>query len=184
MKSMRSKQEIEKDYAKIINFVIKDMKLRHRHDELFDIGMIGFVEGLNTFDESKGFQYITYLYDCIKNEISHFLAYEQREKRKCELISLNTIINDNTELQDLIGYDTDYLKDNYVDELMDTINDRMSFMTKKEQLVFNHLYGLNGYDELTPKEITKKYGFSRQSIYQIKKITLNKLRYILYKYKK
>ena len=35
---------------------------------------------------------------------------------------------------------------------------------------------------MTPKEITQKYGFSRQSIYQIKKITLNKLRYILYKY--
>lgn len=184
MKLTKSKQEIEKEYDKIINFVINNMHLGYRRDDLFDIGMIGFVQGLNTFDENKGFQYITYLYDCIKNEIIRFLKHERRSKRQCELISLNTLINDSAELQDFIGYEVDYLKDNYEKELLRTISDRMSFMTKKEQIVFSHLYGLNGYKEMTPKEITKKYGFSRQSIYQIKKLTLNKLRYVLCKYKK
>ncbi len=182
MKLMKSKKEIIKDYEKIINFTINKMKLGYRRDELFDIGMIGFVQGINTFDETKGYQYISYLYDCIKNEIAHHLQYESRKKRNFETISLNTIINGDTELQDLLGYETDYSEDNYMNELMDVINDRMSFMTRKEQLVFNHLYGINGYDEMTPKEITEKYGFSRQSIYQIKKITLNKLRYILHRY--
>ena len=181
---MKSKQEIIKDYEKIINFTINKMRLGYRRNELFDIGMVGFVRGINTFDETKGYQYMSYLYDCIKNEIGHYLQYENRKKRCFETISLNTIIKGDTELQDLLGYQTNYLEDNYVDELMETINDRISFMTKKEQLVFNHLYGLNGYDELTTGEITEKYGFSRQSIYQIKKRTLNKLRNILYKYQK
>lgn len=184
MKSDNLKEKAIKDFDKIVKFVIKDMKLGHRYDELYDIGLIGFVNGINNYDETKGYKYITFLYDCIRNEILHYLIYEKRKKRDGEVISLNTKIKGNTELQDLLGYETDYIKDNYEDELLDTINDRMSFMTLKEQLVFNHLYGLNGYKELTPKEITKKYGFSRQSIYQIKKITLNKLRYILNKYKK
>ncbi len=176
MRSEDSKEKIIKDYDKIINFVIRSMKLGHKHDELFDIGMIGFVNGINTFDPNKGYKYISYLYDCIKNEILHQLQYDKRKKRECSIVSLNTKISRDTELQDMIGYDTDYLQDNYIDELMQTINDRMSFMTRKEQLVFNHLYGLNGYDELTPKQITEKYGFSRQSIYQIRKVTLRKLK--------
>lgn len=180
MKLDSSKEKIIKDYDKIINFTINKMKLGYRRDELFDIGMIGFVQGINTYDETKGYQYISYLYDCIKNEILHHLLYESRKKRNFETVSLNTMISDDTELQDLLGYETDYSEDNYKDELIQTINDRMSFMTTKEQLVFNHLYGLNGYDELTSKQITEKYGFSRQSIYQIKRITLNKLRHALH----
>ena len=131
MKTQNSKEQIINDYEKIVKFVIKDMNLGHRFDELYDVGIIGFVNGINSYDETKGYKYITYLYDCIKNEILQYIQYQNREKRKAETISLNTIIYGNVELQDLIGYETDYIQENYEDELLDTINDRMSFMTKK-----------------------------------------------------
>ena len=174
--------EIINDYEKIVKFVIKDMKLGHRYDELYDVGIIGFVRGINTFDEGKGFQYITYLYDCIKNEILHYIHYERSKKRDGEVISLNTIIKGDTELQDLIGYETDYEQNAYVDEMIMVIEKRSEDFTKKQKIVFNHLFGFNGCEQLSTKEISKKYGFSRQSVYQIKKIIIRMLRHTLSNY--
>jgi len=179
---MNSKEQIIQDYEKIINFVIKKMNLQYKREEIFDIGMIGFVNGINTFDENKGFKYSTYLYQCVKNEILKYLKLQNYKKRKAEIISYNTIINDDTELIDLLGYDTNYDQNAYINEMVNEILKRLNNLTEKQQLIFYHLYGLNGFKEMSSKEIEKKYGFSRQSVNQIKKRTLNKLRFILNKY--
>lgn len=179
---MKSKEEIIKDYDKIINYVIKKMKLGYRHDEIFDIGMIGFVNGLNNFDESKGYTIVNYLYHCIKNEICKYLHLESMPKRTAEVISYNTMISEDTELLEILGYDIDYEQNLYIDDMLKEISNRLRELTKKQRLIFNHLYGLNGYDQMTSREIQDKYGFSRSSICLIKKRTLNKLKFILQKY--
>lgn len=182
MKTNSSKEQIIKDYDKIVKYVIKDMKLGYKFDELFDVGVIGFVRGINAYDENKGFTYITFLYDCIKYEITHYLQYESSKKRKGEIVSLSSLISDDTELQDLIGYETDYSQDSYINEMLMIIKKRSVDFTKKQKIIFNHLYGLNGYQEMTVKEIGEKYGLSRQNINQIKKQIINKLRFVLMKY--
>lgn len=179
---MNSKEKIINDYDKYIKYVLKQMKLGYRYEDLFDVGMIGFVNGLNTYDKNKNFKYSTYLYECIKNEILKYIKYESREKRYAEIISLNAKINEDSELQDFIGYENNYEQNVYIKELLEIIEKRIRKFTKKQKLIFNHLYGLNGYKEMTSKEITEKYGFSKQSIQQIKKKSLNKLKFILYKY--
>ena len=179
---MKSKEEIAKDYEKIINYVIKNMKLGYKHDEIFDVGMIGFVNGLNNFDKNKGYAYSTFLYNCVKNEISKYLYLQNMKKRTAEIISYNTMVSEDTELLEMLGYNIDYEQNFYVNEMLKEIFNRINKLTKKQQLIFNHLYGLNGYQEMTSKEIQEKYGFSRQSINQIKKRILNQLRFILYKY--
>lgn len=179
---MKSKEEITKDYEKIINFVIKKMGLGYRHDEIFDVGMIGFVNGLNNFDKSKGYAYSTFLCNCVKNEILKYLYLQNMPKRTGEVISYNTMISEDTELLEVLGYDIDYEQNYYVNEMLKEIFNRLSKLTKKQQLIFNHLYGLNGYKEMNARQIEDKYGFSRQSIHQIKKRVLNQLRFILQKY--
>lgn len=179
---MKSKEEITKDYEKIINYVIKKMKLGYRHDEIFDVGMIGFVNGLNNFDESKGYTIVNYLYHCIKNEICKYLYLQSMPKRTAEVISYNTMISEDTELLEVLGYNIDYEQNYYVNEMLKEIFNRLSKLTKKQQFIFNHLYGLNGYKEMNARQIEDKYGFSRQSIHQIKKRVLNQLRFILQKY--
>ena len=171
------------DYEKIINFVLKKMNLTHRHDELFDIGLIAFTNGINTFDESKGYQYMSYLYDCIKNAIMKQLDYEKRKRRKANVVSLNTLISDNTELQDMLGYEYDYEQNSYIIEMINIINKRIDDLTDNQQLIIKHLYGLDGYKELSAQEIAKKYKFSRNYVYLVKKRVINILRNALYQYK-
>ena len=179
---MKSKEEITKDYEKIINYVIKQMKLGYRHDEIFDVGMIGFVNGLNNFDESKGYTIVNYLCHCIRNEICKYLYLQSMPKRTAEVISYNTMISEDTELLEVLGCDIDYDQNLYIDDMLKEISNRLRELTKKQRLVFNHLYGLNGCKQMTSREIQDKYGFSRSSVCLIKKRTLNKLRFILQKY--
>lgn len=162
-------QSIINDYKKLIIFVIKDMKLMRKIDELFDIGMVGFVKGINTYDKAMKIKYSTYLYACIKNEIMHQLSYEKREKRaKYKNVSLNILIDNKKELQDLIGYEVDYLK-NYCDrESIKALKYEIENLPYTEQLILNHLFGLNGYKMMTVNELSKYYGINKKTIYNTK----------------
>lgn len=163
-------QTIINDYQKLIIFVIKDMNLLHKLDELIDIGMIGFVRGINTYDASMNIKYSTYLYTCIKNEITHQLVYEKREKRaKYKTVSLNKLINNNIELQDLLGYEVDYFKDYCTKESIRVLKYEIENLSYTDQLLLNHLYGINGYERMGVTQLSKYYGISRQAIYQKKK---------------
>lgn len=185
MKTKNSKENVIKDYEKIINYVLKSMGLSYRRDELFDVGMIGFVNGINSYDETKGFTYMTYLYDCIKNEILHYLKYENRKRRIVETISLNTEINYNTELLDFIPSYEKYDEILYLDELLYVINRRLSFLSERDETIFKHLYGIDGYKELTTEELQEKFKTSKQNIQRIKMKILRMLRYeMLSKYYK
>lgn len=175
---MKSKEEMIKNHEKYINFVINDLHLGHRRDELFDVGMIGFVNGINTYDETKGFELTTYLYTCIKNEILHLLTYETRERRMAEIVSLNTLVDEGetTELQDFIGKEEEYERKIFMDELMYIIERRLSFMTERQQNIFNDLYGYNGHKQLSFTEAAKKYKTTRQNIYDINRRIIKNLK--------
>lgn len=173
---MKSKEEIIQDYKKIINFVLKKMNLSYRHDELFDLGMIGFVKGVNSYDKSRG-TYMTYLYDCIRNEIIRQIDYENRPKRQIEIVSYNTMISEDTELIDLLGYDIDYSEQVYFDELIKKILIFSSeHLTERQEEIFKYIYGIEGYPKLSFEEIAKIYKTSRQAIWDSHTRILNKLK--------
>lgn len=177
MKTKNSKEKIINDYEKIVKFVIKDMNLGHRYDELYDVGIIGFVNGINTFDETRGVKQITYLYDCIKNEICHYLEAENRVKRKGTTISLNTLINESTELIDLIPTYQDYDRDLYLEEIYSIIDRRLAKLSERDEKIFKHLYGIDGYEKLESLQLEKKFNMSRQNVIRIRNKVLNMLRY-------
>lgn len=183
---MTEREKVINNYEKMINFVIKKMNLTVIRDEIFDVGMIGFVQGIKTFDEKKEIKYSTYLTKCIKNEIMKYLNYKNREKRNAEIVSLNSIIGEekNTELQDLIGYEIDYNKDIYLEELQKKI---MKYtkenLTILQEEVLKFLYGLDGFPELNYTQIAKIYNTTRQNIYDIHKRILKNLRQAIEKEK-
>lgn len=176
---MNLKEQMIKDYEKIINFVLKKMNLRHRRDELFDLGMIGFVRGINTYDETKGFTYMTYLYECIQNEFLKYLDYENRKGRKSEVISLNTLIGENkdTELIEFFGYDPKFEDNIYFDDVIRKILIySREYFTDRQEEIFKFIYGLEGHPRLNYEQIAKIYDTTKQSIYESHKTILKRLR--------
>lgn len=182
---MNSKEKIIQDHEKIINFVLKKMHLTHRKDSLYDAGLIGFTLGINSYDENRGIKLLTYLYKCIKNEILKALNKENLYLERYNPISLNTNVGVENiiELQDFIMYDEDFDRNIYIEEIFDIISDAIIDFTAKQEVVFKHLYGLDGFTQLTETEIAKRYGMSKQYVHDIHKRVINKMKYLLYRYR-
>ena len=178
-----SKEKIINDYQKIVSYVIKNMKLSYRFDELYDIGIIGFVNGINTYDSNKGVKLITYICECVKKQILQYLQHERRKKREAKIISLNTIIND-TELIETIPSYYDFDRNLYLEEINYAINRRLSWLSKRDEIIFKHIYGIDGYKKLNISELEKKFKMSKQNIQRIKKKIIGILRYEIKDYYK
>ena len=177
------KEEIAKENIKLVKYVINKEHLVFRYDDVFDLGLIGLMKGINTFDKTKGFKLSTYLYKCIKNEIDKQLRTETCLKRNFETVSLNTIINeDETELREMLGDENDYQDKLISDEIMIKITRRLSEISKKNEEIFYHYLGINGYKKLSQVEIARKYKLSHQRVQGIVKKTKSILRYELREY--
>lgn len=70
--------EEHSDYAKeqvilnnvgIVGFVLKSLNLNPLDEDLFQIGMLGLVKAVNTFDFCRGIKFNTYAASIIRNEI-------------------------------------------------------------------------------------------------------------------
>lgn len=179
------KEKLVQENIKIIYFVLKKNNLYFRKDELYDIGLIGLVNGINTFDDTKGYKLSTYIYMCIRNEIFKNLRKEIADKRQATVISLNSIIDDEkqSELEDMLGYDPNYDEELIKNEILEKINKRTSLLPKKQYEIVSHLFGLNGYEVLSQRDIAKKYKCSQTEISRTKTKYIRMLKYYLKDYR-
>ena len=69
----------------LIYFVLKQKNLSP--EEFYDLGMIGLIKGIKSFDPSKGYARSTYLVACIKNEING--GNQNGKKQICRRLSRN-----------------------------------------------------------------------------------------------
>ena len=75
-------------------YATKDMEL----DDYYQIGSMGLLRAIDTYDASKGVQFSTYAVKCIKNEIGQYFQSQERDKRKMN--SVTTSYNVETNIGD------------------------------------------------------------------------------------
>ena len=75
-------------------YATKDMEL----DDYYQIGSMGLLRAIDTYDTNKGVQFSTYAVKCIKNEIGQYFQSQERDKRKMN--SVTTSYNVETNIGD------------------------------------------------------------------------------------
>lgn len=100
----KKKEDLFLRNQKLIYLVLKRKGLLNKQDELYDIGLIGLTNAINTFDASKGYKESTYFYQCISNEINKHIYLQSMSKRKCptSLLSLDYELSEDTTYADFI----------------------------------------------------------------------------------
>lgn len=172
-KCYSNEEEREKliiENQKLVYHVFKQMRMTFRIDDIFDVGLIGLIKGIDTFDSDKGYQLSTYLVKCIRHQLTQQIVYENAEKRQAETISLNkTVFSDEDDLmiENIIGYDLNLDEELIKQEILDAIDYRLYFLSERDEKIFKHIHGLDGYKQLTHFEIAKKFGLSHQRIGEI-----------------
>ncbi len=174
------RDEIILENKSLIYKVIKDLHCRIRddeeEDEYFFIGLMGLIKAIDKYDKTRSSK-STFYYTCIKNEITSYFGVRTHKKRNNGLreISLNTIINEETELIDLIPdnkrFEEDVMTKDEVKYLLSKLKDR-----RYKQLLIEY-YGINT-KPLNMSQLADKYGLKRQSVHKSIHRTLDKLRKI------
>ena len=146
--------------------------------DLVSVGSIGLIKAVDSYKLDKNIKLATYASRCIENEILMFL---RKANKSINDLSLDDTLSsdeegNNLSLGDIIP-DTKLvteeveLKDQkiYLLRAINQLNDR-------ERIIMCMRYGLNGYDELTQKEVADTMNISQSYISRLEKKILLKLK--------
>lgn len=180
-----SKENMFKRNEKLIYLVLKRKGVLHREEELYDIGLIGLTNAINTFDSSKGIKESTYFYKCISNEISKFIYLQNTSKRRCptSIISLDYEMGE--------GEGSSYanlVPDPNVDiehEIIEKTENEILYSAIQQlkpsyQEIIKKYFGI-GTAPRNTTQLSKELGISREAINQKRHRALKQLQKILEK---
>lgn len=157
-------------------------------DDLIQIGSIGFIEGIRSFNDSKGIPLINYLSTCIRNAILKEFKYFNYDKRKANWNTISTskyIDDDKTTIEEI-------LEDAFINISEEVEN---KIMTKFfEDMFYKYLDRERAYIlaskiiyEKTSKDLAIELNYSKEQIDNKYKSSLeslyNKSSYLKLKYK-
>lgn len=151
-------------------------------EDLVSIGSIGLIKGINTFKRGKNIKLATYCSRCIDNEI---LMYLRKNKRTKVDISFEESLSFDSEgnelhLEDILGTDSDIVTKPLEDEVdKKLLKEELSKLDKRDREIMNLRYGLNGYEEMTQKDVADKLKISQSYISRIEKKVIKRLKNII-----
>ena len=138
------------------NLVYYIVNTRYKHNvDLYDVGLIGLIKGVKSFDPSKGYALSTYLTKCINNEI--LMTFKKRKKDTLDVNykSLDEPWDNNVMLGDVVpDKNVDILSDVIKQEQIDKLYKLIDELTERDQFIICSLYGLKQHKKLTQKSIT------------------------------
>lgn len=177
-KSKLSKQEAlqlwntcHSDYAKeqmvlsnhmIVFSVMNNLSIPLTDEDMFQTGIIGLLKAINTFDTSKGYQFSTYAFPIVRNEL--LMAF--RKSKRSVMVAFS--LDDNADIgngesvpyAEMIADGKDY-EENVVNSMLaQQIFERLESREK-------HIFTMFFIENRTQYEISKALGISQSYVSRI-----------------
>ena len=148
-------------------------------EDLISIGTIGLIKAIGTYRSDKNIKLATYASRCIENEILMHIRKISCQKAE---VSLDEPINmdyDGNELvlSDILGTDEDMILRPMEDEVdIVLLRQAVNELPGREKQIVMMRFGLEGYRELTQKEVAQQMGMSQSYISRLEKRIMNRLK--------
>lgn len=148
-------------------------------EDLISIGTIGLIKGISTYRRDKNIKIATYCSRCIENEI---LMHIRKTSGQRVEVSLEEPINmdyDGNELllSDILGTEENVVTGRLEDDVdLAVLRHALYQLPERERQIILMRYGLEGYQELTQKEVAQKLGISQSYISRLEKRIMSRLR--------
>lgn len=168
----REQDKLVMDNMKLVYFLVN--KNFYLNEDFIEVGMIGLIKGIKSYDESKGFKLSTYLSKCIINEINMYLRHNAKRSND---VSLDNMHDENLNYHDLfedekVNIEEDLIKSDEMKRLYNSIK-KLSY---NEQYIIIYSFGLYNKNKLTQREIADNLGYSQCHISRLYKRILKKLK--------
>ena len=148
-------------------------------EDLISIGTIGLIKAVNTFCPSKNIKLATYASRCIENEILMYLRKNQSQRNEVSIDEPLNIDWDGNELllSDILGTEPDSINRPIEDEAeRDILLSAIHNLDKRERMIMEMRFGLEGREEKTQKEVADIIGISQSYISRLEKRIIKKLK--------
>ena len=148
-------------------------------EDLISIGTIGLIKAVGTYRMDRNIKLATYASRCIENEILMHIRKISGQKSE---ISLDEPINmdyDGNELllSDVLGTDEDIVSSALEDDVdLCLLRQALRELPPREREIILMRFGLEGYKELTQKEVAQKMGISQSYISRLEKRIMQRLK--------
>ena len=148
-------------------------------EDLISIGSIGLIKAVKTFSPDRNIKLATYASRCIENEILMYLRKTSSQKGELSIDEPLNVDWDGNELllSDILGTDGEEVGRGIEQQ------DERSMVTKivgnlppRERQIMQMRFGLDGYDELTQKQVAESLGISQSYISRLEKRIIAKLK--------
>ena len=170
---------IERNLRLVVHVCKKYSNTNIDQDDLFSIGTIGLIKGVNSFNVKKGSKLSTYVSRCIDNEV---LMYLRSTKKLNSEVYLNEPIGKDKDdnvitLEEVLESDIKSIEDE-VDtkiKIKKMYNKIKEVLKDREKTIIELRFGLKGDKPKTQKEIAKMMGISRSYVSRIETKAIEKL---------
>lgn len=176
---IRGRNKLIEHNLRLVAHIVKKFETTNNDvDDLIGIGTVGLIKGIDTYSKNRNVKLTTYAAKCSENEI---LMHFRSDKKNIKNISIYDGIsydkegNEITILDVLKTPDPDFLEEIHKNNNIELLKKYMNKLTPREKEILEKRYGLNGYDEVTQKEIAKELGISRSYVSRIEKRATTKI---------
>ena len=148
-------------------------------EDLISIGTIGLIKAIGTFNPEKRIKLATYASRCIENEILMFLRKKSSHRVEISIDEPLNTDRDGNELllSDVLGTDgEEVIKPIEEDVERQLLMEAVDRLDERERSIILMRFGLEGYEELTQKEVADLLGISQSYISRLEKRIILRLR--------
>lgn len=165
---------IEKLLSMLDPMIISSIKkYYYKNDDFYDLvqdGYIKILESLDLYDKDKGVHFLGF----VKSKLKYY--YLSKNRKDKEIISLNQIINDNSERNELLNLleDTNVnIENSFINnELNKLLHEALSTLSVREREVIVMCY----FKKMNMYSIADKLGIAYRTVVNTKVNAINKLR--------
>jgi RNA polymerase sporulation-specific sigma factor len=158
----RSITRIVEQYTPLVHKIVNKyawMAPKHSREDLVQEGLLGVVKAIETFDLSRGYRFMTWVYPQIRGAVAGIARKENRRPK----YPLSLDQSDwGSNLEDTQYYE---LKDEYKSNLvLDIVIAGCGSVDSKRAQIVCDRYGLLGRQPLRQGEVAKKHGLTKQAV--------------------
>ena len=176
---LSAKSKLIEHNLRLVMYIAKKFE-NNRLDmqDLVSVGSIGLIKAVDSYKLDKNIKLATYASRCIENEILMFLRKANKSINDLSLDDglLNDEEGNNLSLGEMIPDDKSITDEMELNDQKIYIINAIKQLNDREQKIMCMRYGLNGYDELTQKEVADTMNISQSYISRLEKKILNKLK--------
>ena len=148
------------------------------NEDLISIGTIGLIKAVDTYSLEKKVKLATYAARCIENEILMSIRTNKKYSKDLSIYDAIGVDKDGSEItivETLDNGDTSIPEQIDKSHKLSLLKEYLKVLDERELMIISLRYGLNNNEELTQREIAKKYKISRSYVSMIEKRALTKL---------